>query len=91
MTRVNADLGAALAELTAAHAALRDHKSAQTYLLLTHWIDAVAAAQQAAMSSIRDGDKLQVAQARLHQLLALRDALRSDEYAPTGSGYLADL
>lgn len=91
MTRINADMGAALAELNAAHAALRDHKSVQTYRLLTDWIDAVAAAQQAAMAAIRTTDKLQIAQTRLQQLLALRDALSKDEGAQAGTGYLSDL
>lgn len=91
MTRINADLGAALAELNAAHAALRDHKSVQAYRLLTDWIDAVAAAQQAAMTAIRTADRLQIAQTRLQQLLALRDALSKDECTQSGTGYLADL
>lgn len=90
MIRVNDDVGAALAELAGSHTALRDHSSSMTYTALVRWIEALAAAQQAAMTSIRGPEKLEAAQIRLQQILAMRAALSVTPGALVSTGYLPD-
>lgn len=90
MIAPNDDVGAALAQLNAAHAALRDQASTHGYKLVVQWIDALVAAQQAGMARIRCRDRLYSAQLRLQQLLAMRDALRADPGAHVGNGHQTD-
>ena len=65
MTRINDDLGAALAELANAHAAARDHASSATYRLVRDWLDAVAAAQQAGMADPNAGQRAGIETAQI--------------------------
>ena len=90
MPRINDDLGAALADLKNAHAAVCDHASSATHRLVLDWLDAVAAAQQAGMIQQKDVARLHAAQIRLQQLNALRAALSDVAGAHVPSGYLSD-
>lgn len=90
MPRINDDLGAALADLKNAHAAVCDHASSATHRLVRDWLDAVAAAQQAGMIDQKDVTRLHTAQIRLQQLNALRAALSDVAGAHVPSGYLTD-
>ena len=90
MPRINDDLGAALADLKNAHAAVCDHASSATHRLVRDWLDAVAAAQQAGMIDQKDVIRLHAAQIRLQQLNALRAALSDVAGAHVPSGYLTD-
>lgn len=90
MIAPNDDIGAALTQLNAAHAALLDQAGSQCYRLTAQWIDALVAVQQAGMTSIRCRDRLYSAQLRLQQLLAMRDALRADPGSHVGNGHQTD-
>lgn len=80
---LNVDDGAAHSALFAAHADLLVHAESIAYRSVLDWIEALAARQQAAMTSC-PRDKLGDAQVRLQQILAMRDALRSPDSSGTG-------
>lgn len=80
------DAGAAHTAATAAYADLRAHDSAPAYKAVVAWLEALAAQQQAHMTSCA-ADRLPRAQLRLQQLVALRDALTPGD---TGTGHVFD-
>ena len=79
----SADPGEAVQSLQAAYLELKRHTHTEPYSLAVKWIDSLIVAQQAHMASCNPA-RLEAAQIRLKQLIALRNALAAPGGASTG-------
>lgn len=87
MTAFNFDEGVAHSALARVHADLAVHRESIAFRAARDWLDALAARQQAAMTSC-PREKLADAQVRLKQILAIRAAMHESQQG--GTGFVCD-
>lgn len=78
--------GDAVQDLQAAYLELKAQAHTETYRLCVKWIDALIVAQQSHMATCNPS-RLEVAQTRLKQLVAQRNALAAPGGASTGHSF----
>lgn len=83
---ISADTGNACQEAQAAYLALKAQAHTEPYSLTVKWLDALIVAQQAHMTSC-NAAKLEAAQVRVRQLVALRQALAAPGGASIGHAF----
>ena len=80
---ISSDAGAAVQALQAAYLDLKAQAHTEPYSLTVKWLDRLIVAQQAHMTNCNPS-RLEAAQIRVKQLIALRNALAAPGGASTG-------